>query len=316
MKVGAVSVNSYLDVVNRQGGMHYRTYPMPNILGSEHAGELVALGPGTDSTVAIGSRVSVINAIPCGVCDWCSTGKPNGCPDLDIIGVTVPGAYAEYTVVPATNLRPVPGNVTLEQAAGMNVLGPLAVQQLIEARAEAGMRVLVQAAASPSGVMAAAVARALGLHVVGTTRSPAKVPRLEALGLFDAMVDSSSPSAKDDLEAAAGGHGMDIVVDNMGEPSLWALSLAVLAPLGTVVSSGQKWSGNLSVDMRRLYQMGQRIVGLRASSPQAREQFWTLVENGQVAPVVDSTFPLDRVADAHRRIESGENVGRPVVTVG
>jgi len=190
------------------------------------------------------------------------------------------------------------------------------MQQLIEARAEAGMRVLVQAAASPSGVMAAAVARALGLTVVGTTRSPAKVPRLEALGLFDAIVDSSTPTAREQLEAGSGGHGMDVVVDNMGEPGLWALSLAVLAPLGTVVSSGQKWNGTLPVDMRRLYQMGQRIIGLRASSPEARDRFWKLVESGQVSPVVDSTYPLERVADAHRRIESGENVGRPVVTVG
>lgn len=315
IKVGAVSVNSYLDVTNRQGGVNYRTYPMPNILGSEHAGELVAVGPDTESPLPMGSIVTVANVIPCGVCDWCRDGKRHGCPNVDIIGVSVPGAYAQYTVVPVANLCPVPGTITVEQAAGVNVLGPLAVEQLLQARAEAGKTVLIQAGASGSGVMAASVATALGLTVYGTTRKPAKVEALMALGVFDAIIDTSQETAADDITALTGGRGMDIVIDNIGDPTLWALSLGALAPMGTVMVSGAKFGGHLTVDTQRLYQKAQRIIGLRMASPAAREQFWQLIRDGKVTPIVDRVFPLEKAADAHRHIEACRNVGRSVITV-
>src|SRR5215467_9971567 len=54
VRVGAVSVNSYLDVTNRSQGIHYRGYAMPNVLGSEHAGKVVALGPETESCILLG----------------------------------------------------------------------------------------------------------------------------------------------------------------------------------------------------------------------------------------------------------------------
>ena len=93
------------------------------------------------------------------------------------------------------------------------------------------------------------------------------------------------------------------------------LTLAALAPLGVVVTSGAKFDGHLVVDMRRLYQMGQRIIGLRLSSSEARDRFWKLAEDGQIIPVIDRTYPLDQAAEAHRRIESGQNIGRPVISV-
>lgn len=315
IKVGAVSVNSYLDVTNRQGGINYRTYPMPNILGSEHAGELVALGPDTTSPLALGSKVAVVNVIPCGVCDWCRDGNRHGCPNVDIIGVSVPGAYAQYTVVPVANLRAVPEHITVQQAAGVNVLGPLAVQQLMEARAEAGMSVLVQAGASGSGIMAASVAKALGLRVYGTTRTSSKVEPLMALGIFDAVVDTSLPKPEDAIADLTHGHGMDIVIDNVGDQTLWTLSLEALAPMGSIVISGAKFGGKLTLDTQRIYQKAQRIIGLRMSSPDAREQFWHLVEAGDVTPIVDRVFSLEQAADAHRYVEEGLNIGRSVIVV-
>lgn len=315
IRVAAVSVNSYLDVVNRAGGMHYRTAPLPSILGSEHSGELVALGPDTECDIPLGSQVVVVNAIPCGHCPLCTSGRVTACPNVDIIGVTIPGAYAEYTVVPVRNLRVVPPQATVVEAAGMNVLGPLAVQQMMEAHATPGRFVLVQAAASPSGAMAGTVAKAYGMRVIGTTRSATKIPALNDLGIFEHIIDSTSPEALQQVQDFSAGHGMDVVIDNIGEPTLWELTMAALAPGGAVVCSGAKFSGILNVDMRRVYQMGQRIIGMRASSQEARDTFWGMVTDNLITPVIDSTYPLEQAADAHRRIESGENIGRPVITV-
>ena len=111
------------------------------------------------------------------------------------------------------------------------------------------------------------------------------------------------------------GHGADIVIDNIGAAKLWDLSTAALSPAGRIVCSGAKFGGDVSLDLRRLYSLGQRIVGVRGASEAARDQFWSLVTEKGVRPVIDEIYPLHDVADAHRRIEAGLNIGRPVITI-
>ena len=71
---------------------------------------------------------------------------------------------------------------------------------------------------------------------------------------------------------------------------------------------------SVAIDLRRLYTMSQRLVGLRSASEHDHDAFWKLGETAALRPLVDSTFPLDAVADAHRHIEAGANVGRVVLT--
>lgn len=315
IRVRAVSVNVFLDVANRAGRVPFARYAFPHILGSEHAGEIVAYGPDTPAILPLGSRVVVHNAISCGTCKPCSDGRVESCVNLELIGVMRPGAYAEFTAVPAANLRPLPDHTSLVEAAAMSVNGPLATVQLTDAGVRAGDTVLVQGAASSTGTMAALVARALGCRVFGTTRSPAKLAELEQLGLFDAVLDSRAPSVLDDLRVLSDG-GVDIAVDNVGSPELWALTMAALAPLGRVVSSGAMFGGKVELDLSSLYLSSQRIIGVRSANEWSRARFWQLVEDHKLHPVIDSVFDLDAVADAHRRLEAMGNVGRVVIEVG
>ena len=105
------------------------------------------------------------------------------------------------------------------------------------------------------------------------------------------------------------------MIDNLGAPPLFQLGVDVLGPRGRIVTSGAKFGGVVEVDLRTLYTRSQRLVGLRSASEHDHDAFWKLVETAGVRPLVDSTFPLDAVADAHRRIEAGANVGRVVLTV-
>jgi D-arabinose 1-dehydrogenase-like Zn-dependent alcohol dehydrogenase len=315
VRVGAVSVNSYLDVTNRSHGVHYRGYEMPNVLGSEHAGTLAALGPDTESGIPIGAAVSVYNAIPCRRCEWCTSGRQESCPNVEIIGVTRQGAYAEYTAVPVRNLRAIPEGITVIEAASMNVIGPLAVEQLLAVDARPGEYVLIHAAGSAAGTMAARVAGSMGLRTIGTVRGDRKLARLTALQLFDEIVDSSQENALDRLREVTAGHGADIVIDNIAAAELWELSTAALCPAGRIVCSGAKFGGEVILNVRRLYSLSQRIVGVRVASEAARDQFWSLVAQKGVRPVIDETYPLSDVANAHRRIEAGLNIGRPVITI-
>lgn len=315
IRVRAVSVNVFLDVANRAGRVPFARYDFPHILGSEHAGEIVAYGPDTPAVLPVGSRVVVHNAISCGQCKPCSNGRAESCVNLELVGVMRPGAYAEFTVVPAANLRLVPEGTSLVEAAAMSVNGPLATVQLTDAGVRAGDTVLVQGAASSTGTMSAVVARALGCQVFGTTRSPAKMVELEELGLFDAVLDSRAPGVVDDIRERTDG-GADIVVDNVGSPDLWPLTMAALAPLGRVVSSGAMFGGKVELNLASLYLSSQRIIGVRSANEPARDLFWHLVEEHHLHPVIDSVFSLDGVAAAHRRLEAMSNVGRVVIEVG
>ncbi len=315
VRVGAVSINSYLDVTNRAQGVHYPGYGMPQVLGSEHAGTLVALGPDTGTDIPLGTAVSVLNSIPCRQCAWCVRGDEASCPHVQIMGVTRPGAYAEYTAVPVMNLRPIPEGVTVVEAAGMNVIGPLAVEQLLAVDARPDEYVVVHGAGSATGTMTARVARSMGLRTIGTVRGDRKVARLSELDLFDELVDSTDPDVLQRLQEITKGHGADIVIDNIGDEELFGLSTAALCAAGRIACSGAKFGGEVRLNLRQLYSQGQRIIGVRGSTQEAKDRFWKLVEEKGVRPVIDEIHPLSNVADVHRRIEAGLNIGRPVVTI-
>ncbi len=314
IRVRAVSVNAFLDGANRAGRVPFARYEFPHILGSEHAGEVVGYGPDTPETVPLGSAVAVHNAVACGSCKPCGQGRAESCSNLELIGVMRPGAYAEYAVAPVENLRVLPPGLSMTDAAAMSVNGPLATVQLMDARARPGETVLVQGAASATGTIAAVVARAMGCQVLGTSRSPDKLDELRRLNILDGVFDSADPDVLTDIRSASGG-GVDVVIDNVGSAELWKLTMAALGPLGRVASSGAMFGGRVELDVAQLYRNSQQIIGVRSANEASRELFWDLVERCRLRPVVDSVYPLDQVADAHRRLETMANVGRVVVSI-
>jgi NADPH:quinone reductase-like Zn-dependent oxidoreductase len=316
VRVEAVSVNAFLDVSNRAGRVPFARYDFPHVLGSEHAGTVAGYGPDTQGPLPVGTAVVVRNTVFCGQCDMCAAGSSEACRTLGIIGVTRPGAYAEYTVVPVQNLRARPPRSSAIEATAMAVNGPLGYGQLRSAGIEETRTVLVQGAGSSSGSMAAIVARALGKTVLGTARGAERAAGLSELPMYDAVVDSTAPDARDQIAALTGGVGVDVVIDNLAAPALWQLGVDVLAPRGRIVTSGAKFGGIVEIDVRTFYTLSKRLIGLRSASEQDHDAFWKLVETASVRPLIDSVLPLDAVEQAHRRIESGANVGRVVLTVG
>ncbi len=319
VRVGAVSVNAFLDVSNRAGAVPFARYDFPHVLGSEHAGTVEGYGPDTEAPLSVGTPVVVRNTVFCLRCDMCRAGSTEACRTLGIIGVTRPGAYAELTTVPVANLRPLPPGCGPVEATAMAVNGPLGYAQLRAAGIDGagGDRsgtVLVQGAGSASGSMAAIVAKALGRTVLGTARGAGRAARLAALPMYDAVVDSTAPDARERIANLTGGAGVDVVIDNLAAPGLWHLGMDVLAPRGRLVTSGAKFGGTVEVDVRALYTLSKRIIGLRSAAEEDHDGFWKLVETASVRPLIDSVLPLDEVADAHRRIEAGANVGRIVLT--
>ena len=314
VRVRAVSVNAFLDVSNRMGLVAFARYSFPHVLGSEHAGTIAALGDAAETNLSEGDDVVVSNRITCGSCANCKEGREEACSELGIIGVTRPGAYAEYSVVPIENLRRLPTGMTHVEASAIIVNGPLAQHQLDLAGAEEGDWVLVQAAASASGSMALRAAQHRGCRVIGTSRQAWKRDRLEQLGA-DVVLDSSRDDFADAVKEATDGRGADVAINNIGDPDLWEKTIESVANRGRIITSGAKFGERATFNVRTFYERSQTIIGVRTANRASTERCWAHIDGG-LRPVVDEVFPLERVADAHRRIEAGMNVGRVVLTVG
>lgn len=312
VRVAAVCVGRFLDVALR-AGRHPVKPALPHVLGVEHAGTVVALGPDVDE-IAVGQHVAVWPVLGCGRCAACAEGSKEACPGLRIAGVHSRGAYAEYTAVPAAAIWAIPDDLDPATAAGVALAGPVAMNQLRQAGLRAGDWVLVAGAASALGSTTAELARHLGARVIGTSRAAWKRERLLALGL-EAALDPTADSFVEDVRARTGGAGVAVAVDDLGDAEIFARLTAVLAPRGAVVSSGAFLGGSVPLDLARLYSLNQRILGVRTGDDASGRALWAEVARG-FRPVVDRAFPLERAADAHRFLEADDNMGRIVLTAG
>ena len=307
VQVAAVSVGRVLDIAARAGRHPYPGFQFPHVLGAEHAGVIAALGPAVTSW-RIGERVAAFPVITDGTCAYCLRGYDEVCENLKLIGIHQPGAYAQYVAVPARNLHPVPADITPAQATGLVLSGAVAMNQLRRSGFEAGDWVLVQGASSALGSLTASLAVHLGGRVIAASRSPAKRDRLAALRA-DAVLDPAAPDFAARVRSLTGGRGATIVIDNLGEAGLWQTSVDSLAPTGTLVTSGAFLGGDVRLDLARLYQQAQRVIGVRTGNQASIAALWAEVDRG-FRPVLDTTFPLAEAASAHRYLEDGQNVGR------
>ncbi len=313
VQVAAVGLGRLLDLTARAGNHPYAKIQPPHVLGADHSGVVAALGDGVD-TVRVGDRVAVFPAVACGSCAFCLEGREEVCPDLGVIGTHRPGAYAEYCAVPARNVHRVPDGIPAAMAASLALVGAVAANQLAQAGLRSGQWVLVQGAASALGSTTAAYAQHLGARIIATSRWPDKRKALAAAGA-DLVLDSTAQDFVDRVREATGGLGVDIAVDNLGDPAIWDATLDTLARGGTVVTSGAFLGGKVQVDLRRLYSDCHRIIGVRTGNAASVEALWIQVEHGFRA-VLDRTFPIARAADAHRYMEDDNSLGRVALTLG
>ncbi|QII03231.1 zinc-binding dehydrogenase [Rhodococcoides fascians A21d2] len=312
IRVGAVSVGRLLDLVARSGSHPYAHFSFPHILGAEHAGVVAAIGSDVTGR-RIGDRVATFPVVTDSDCPMVQAGYGELSPTVEIIGTHRQGAYAQYIAVPARNVFSVPPGLNPSDAVAVALAGAVAMNQMHRAGFVPGQRIVVQGATSALGSTTALLAQHLGAELVVTSRYAGKRDRLRELG-FTNVLDSASTSLPHEIRDAFAGHAADIVVDNLGEPELWAKGMDSLAPGGAMVSSGAFLGHQVTVDLQRLYSQGQRVIGVRTGNLQSAARMWKEVNKG-FRSVVDRTFPLESASTAHRYVESSSNVGRVTLTV-
>lgn len=311
VRVGAATVSRTKDVAARAGRPPFaeRIRTFPHVLGTEHAGLVDAVGEGVD-TALLGARVAVSSALTCGRCRYCVQGREEACPAFRLLGVHRPGSYAEFTVVPAVNVQVVPDGITLPQAASLAVNGGVASAQLAVGGAGPDTTVLVLGAGGALGSTVAALAAFRGSRVIALGRDPG---RLAGLPLA-AAIDSGTDDVTERLRSAAGPDGIDCVVDNLGDGTLWDAYLPALARAAVVVVSGALTDDPVPLRFRQLYLHSRSVVGVRTGNRTHRDNLWSEVSAGFRPPedFVQPT-PWDRAVDAHTRIEAGRAGGQIVL---
>ena len=247
-------------------------------------------------------------------------------PGQRVFGITGGGAQAEFVVVAENTLAEIPASLDWIQAAAVPEAFITAHDALFtQAGLTIGETLLVHAAGSGVGTAAIQLARAAGARVYGTSRTPEKLERARAFGLEDSVAVGDDPRRF--LEAIrnwTNGKGVDVVLDLVGGTYLEA-NLDSLALKGRMMlvgtTAGSKATLNFSTAMgKRL-----TIIGtvLRARSTEekaaATRLFAThvipLLANGTVRPVVDRTYRLDQIREAHQRLESNDSFGKVVLVI-
>jgi len=293
LKVFAAGVNG-ADLTQRKG-----RYPIPpgtpDILGLECAGEIVALGAG--------------------VTDWRAGDQ--------VCALLIGGGYAEYCAVPAPQCLRIPAGLSVIEAAALPEVAMTVWRNVFEiGRLAPGETILVHGGASGIGTHAIQLAHRLGSRVLATAGSDAKCRRCEELGAMRAINYKTQDFVAIAREAT--GAGVDVILDMVGGDYIQR-GLDLLAPGGRLVMLAHKQGSKVQLELapiqaKNLYLTGSRLrprpiaeKGRLAAA--VRKAVWPLIEAGDVKPIIDSRFPMRDAAEAHRRMESGEHIGKVLLTV-
>ncbi len=293
--VAASAVNR-ADIVQRQG--FYPPPPgAPEWPGLECSGRVCALGEGVE-----GWQV-----------------------DDPVCALLSGGGYAEKVAVPVEQVLPVPAGVSLIDAAGLpEVACTVWSNVFMAAGLQPGETLLVHGGTSGIGTLAIQLAKALGATVAVTAGSAEKLRRCADLGA-DVTINYREQDFVAEVLAATEDAGADVVLDIIGAKYL-ASNVRVLNTGGRIVVIGLQGGSRAELDLGTLLRKRAAVMAttLRARPlaekaaivSQVRRFVWPLIADGVVKPVIDARLPLAQAADAHRRVESSEHVGKVLLTVG
>lgn len=234
------------------------------------------------------------------------------------------GGYAEYVAAPAGQVLPVPAGLSMAQAAALPETVLTVWANVVErGRLQAGETLLVHGGTSGIGVAAIQIAKALGARVFCTVGTPEKAGAAQKLGA-DAAIDYRRRDFMVEVSKLTEGRGVDVILDMVGGPYI-ERNLRSLALEGRLVQIAFMQTAKVEVDwmplmLRRLTFTGSTLRA-RSAEEKARlsravqDNVWPMVEDGRVQAVIDRVFPLDSAAEAHRRMESSDHIGKILLAV-
>jgi NADPH:quinone reductase len=289
VKIEAIGVN-FIDIYQRSG-----LYPLqtPFTLGSEAAGVVDAVGEGV-TEVKKGDRVAY---------------------------AMVPGSYAEYAVVPAWRLVPVPAHIEAKSAAAIMLQG-MTAHYLTHSTypLKQGETALVHAAAGGVGLPLAQIAKMRGARVIGTVSTEAKAALAKQAGADDVILYTQTDFLTE-VKKLTDSNGVHVVYDSVGATT-FDKSLDCLRPRGYLVLFGQSSGPVAPFDPGKLAGKGSLFLTRpslahytldRAELLQRSGDLFNWLASGKLKLRVESTFPMANAAEAHRQLEGRQTTGKVIL---
>ncbi len=292
---------------------HPLTKP-PMIIGHEFSGRIVKIG-GEVVGFRKGMRVVAANTAPCNTCYYCKRGKPNLCENLseNVIGFSIPGAYAEYIKIPARivqqNMYEVPRHVSFEEAA---LLEPLAcvVHGVELADIGLGERVAI-IGAGPIGLLHLQLAKIKGAReVIVSDLSNLRLENARKLGA-DCLVDASKVDQVEEVRKLTGGRGAEVVIEAVGSPETWRKAVQMTGKGGRIILFGGCPSGStVPFDAGTVHYGELTIKGVFHHTPHCVEKALSLISSGAIKAkeFITQEMPLSRVEEGLKSMAQGKAI--------
>ena len=289
IKIEAIGVN-FIDIYHRTG-----LYPLqtPSTLGMEGAGMVDAVGEGV-TEVKIGDRVAY---------------------------AMIPGSYAEYAIVPAAKLAPIPASLDAKSAAAIMLQGMTAHYLTHSTYAlKPGETALVHAAAGGVGVLLVQVAKRLGARVIGTVSTEAKARLAREAGADEIILYTQSDFLAE-VKRMTNDKGVHVVYDSVGATT-FEKSLDCLRPRGYIVLFGQSSGPVAPFDPGKLAAKGSLFLTRpslnhytldRAELLRRAGDLFQWIAAGQLQLRIENSFPLSRAAEAQKLLEGRKTTGKLVL---
>jgi NADPH:quinone reductase len=289
VKIEAIGVN-YIDVYQRTG-----LYPLqtPFTLGTEGAGIVDAVGPNV-TEVKKGERVGY---------------------------AMIPGSYAEYAIVPAARLVPIPPNIDARTAAALMTQG-MTAHYLTHSTypLKKGETALLHAAAGGVGLLLIQIAKQLGATVIGTVSTEAKAKLAKEMGA-DHLILYTQSDFLAEVKKLTDGRGANVVYDSVGQTT-FDKSLDCLRPRGYLVLFGQSSGPVPPFDPGKLAAKGSLFLTRPSLAHYTLERSellqrandifnWTAI--GKLKVRIDKTFPMAEAAESHRQLEGRKTTGKVIL---
>jgi NADPH2:quinone reductase len=242
----------------------------------------------------------------------------------EVIALVTGGGYAEYCAAPAATTMKLPDPLTLVEGAGIPETTFTVWHNVFE---RGGLRpgewLLIHGGSSGIGTTAIQLAKAFGAFVIATAGSDRKCEAMTHLGA-DAVVNYKTDDFVEAVKKATRGQFANVIVDMVGGDYLGRNILAA-APEARIVQISTLAGPKSEIDLRQVMQKRLTLTGstmrnrpnaFKAEVARALEEtVWPIIKQGRYKPVIDQIFPLEEVVEAHQRIDSGEHIGKIILTM-
>ena len=299
-----------------------RVTSYPRIPGHEIAGDIVEAGTAV-RTVKVGQRVTNHFYLTCGQCRQCRSGRETLCLNPGgNIGAATDGGYAEYVVLPARNVVPIPDGVTyVDAAVASDAIATPYHACHKEARLAPGDSVLVIGAGGGVGVHMVQMARLCGARVLAADIGDDKLTLAKSIGADD-IIDARNGKLAEEVRKLTQGQGVNAVIDIVASRATLEAGLQALGMGGRLVIVGAQPKAvygadpGFTVNPIDFLHRGLELHSSRYVNAAEIAQTLELVRQKRIKPMVTQTFALEKVEEAHELIRRNATAGRLALEIG